>query len=90
MLAVLTTLGILTLFILWGNYQSRYILAAIPFLILFGANLYCELYKRVLRIDQFTPYLIGKTLLWIWALVTLLKAIAINMNLSFPNDFCYF
>lgn len=89
-IAVLATLEILALFVLWGNYQSRYILAAIPFLILLGTNLCCELYKRVLRIDRFAPYLIGKTLLWILALITLLKAIAINMNLSFPNDFCYF
>ena len=50
-----------------GNTDTLHSLGKLPVkiyscrhtvLILFGANLYCELYKRVLRIDQFTPYLI--------------------------------
>ncbi len=75
---------------LYGNYQSRYILMAIPFLMILGAHTWAFVFQKIM----FMPQDVLKKLSYIlWTgllIVSLLKTVLININVSFINNMCYF
>ena len=84
------TLGTLFFYVLWGNYQSRYILTCIPFFLALTAYFIFLLTQKITAIPQ--P-LYRNILFFIMAggiLYALVKTGMINQRLSFPNDLCYF
>ena len=85
----LGALIILLFFILWGNYQSRYILPAIPFLLILASEQIHSLAERIERYPT-RQRLIMKILLICTLAFICVKTFYINFNLSYPNDQCYF
>ncbi len=77
-------------FMTYGAYQSRYILPAIPFLIILGTQLWLELFDRVTQSENTIFYFGGRLLLRSLLFFIILKSININAVLSFGNDMCYF
>ena len=77
-------------YVFWGNYQSRYILSSIPFLLVlaaYGVNL------TMTKILQQSPAIQRNALLTFLLFVIIyafVKTIYINASLSFPNNLCYF
>jgi len=81
---------ILAFFIIWGNYQSRYILAALPFLIILASGVLVRLFDRTNAISQVVKRILVRAVFLIGFFLILQKICFININLSFPHDFCYF
>ncbi len=85
-----TLVVLLAFYIFWGNYQSRYILACVPlFLVLASRMIEVSLEKA-----RTLPHPLGRmTCLFILVLFisyAIMKTYFINLNLSFPNNLCYF
>lgn len=81
---------ILILYIMWGNYQSRYILAAIPFLVILGVHFWTENFEKVKFLKSRLVYALGAGGLTAVMIYTVAKTYAIDLLLSYPNDMCYF
>ncbi len=81
---------ILTFFIMWGNYQSRYILSAIPFLIILGVKLWFQLFNKVSKSSNTLIYFLGRLGLRVLLIYILLKTYLLDVLLSFTNNMCYF
>ncbi len=81
---------ILAFFLLWGNYQSRYILSAIPFLIILGVKLWFQLFNAVSKSNNTFIYFSGRLGLRVVLIYILLKTYLLDVLLSFTNDMCYF
>ena len=83
--------GALILFyMVWRSYQSRYILAAIPFLIVLGVHFWMECFNRVSGNKNQAIYFGGRLALRLFIIYALVKTTYINGLVSFPNDMCYF
>lgn len=80
---------ILIFYIAWGNYQSRYILAAIPFLVILGVHFWTENFEKTISSKNRLVYWAGAGLAAIM-IYSVIKTHAINLHLSYPNDMCYF
>ncbi len=81
---------ILLFFIVWRSYQSRYILPAIPFLVILGVAFFMQVYQRVSASRYFwirVPCAISLKFFLIYVMV---KTCYLNAVVSFPNDMCYF
>ena len=77
-------------YIFWGNYQSRYILSAIPFFLVLAAY---GVHWTMTKTFQQSQALKRNALLTLFVLVVIyafVKTGYINANLAFPNDLCYF
>ena len=81
---------IMIFFLLWGNYQSRYILAATPILIIIGAAFWMELFEKFQRNGKPGVRFVGCGILIILLAFLFLKTNYINFLVSYPNDMCYF
>ncbi len=81
---------ILGFFIIWGNYQSRYIIAAIPFLLILASEALVKWYDYVEKIDGFWPRIILKLGLVFVVGFGVFRTTYVNYYLSFTNDMCYF
>ena len=77
-------------FIAWGNYQSRYILSAIPFLLISGVNVWKDLYERAVQEEVFGKRILLKIFIYGILIYTAFRTLNINMLMSYPHDFCYF
>jgi len=86
----LSSLIILSVFILWGNYQSRYILPITPFLILLGAEMMVRIFDQISSFKSPMIQTISRTFYLLLTFYFFLKVNYINAVLSFPHDFCYF
>ena len=75
---------------LYGNHQSRYVLMAVPFLLILGAALWLDLYQAAGRLqDQRKAWAVSALLLF-FLVAAISKTMLINVSVSFPNDMCYF
>ena len=77
-------------YVFWGNYQSRYILSSIPFLLVLAAYV---VQLTMTKIFQQSPAIRRNALLALLVFVIIyafVKTSYINASLSFPNDLCYF
>lgn len=86
----LSALVILAFFIVWGNYQSRYVLSAVPFLLILATELIVGLYDRIKNIPNLPLRALIKACLVLLVVYSFYKTMFINLFLSFPNDVCYF
>jgi hypothetical protein len=81
---------ILIFYIMWSNYQSRYILAAIPFLVVLGVHFWTENFEKAISVENRLVYVLGTGGLTAVMIYTIAKTYAINLLLSYPNNMCYF
>ena len=86
----LCALTILLFFVFWGNYQSRYILPSLPFLIVLGVQLWVSAHEQVSQSGNMVVRLGGKTFLKFILVYAVLKTYYLDLVLSYPNDMCYF
>jgi 4-amino-4-deoxy-L-arabinose transferase-like glycosyltransferase len=84
------SLLILVFFMAWGNYQSRYILGAIPLLIVLASRTVFIAFERLDHIGRPALRLALLGVLSAFCAYALLKTIAVDILVSFPNDLCYF
>lgn len=86
----ITTLVLLFFYIFWGNYQSRYILACIPLLLVLATHMINLTIVKI--IHQPSPLRRNVLLLSLFLIIlyAVIKTSYINAALSFPNDVCYF
>ena len=90
LLLILCSLWVLSFSILWGNYQSRYILSAVPFLLLLSARLQIWMYDKV---GEYLGPRRGLSVRLVFlALVSyfIFKTLWIDAVLAIPNDIAYF
>lgn len=86
----LQSLIILGFYIFWGNYQSRYILAVIPLMIVLAVGGVWRCYERLNEIKNGPSRRVAKVILIGLLILGVLKILYINTVLSYPNDLCYF
>ncbi|HSA30244.1 MAG TPA: glycosyltransferase family 39 protein [Candidatus Omnitrophota bacterium] len=80
---------ILVFFILWGNFQSRYILSAVPFVVLLTSDFLIKA-LRWMETQPFILRVFEKPLFIVFILYAISKTAMINIHFAFPNDMCYF
>jgi len=81
---------ILIFFVFWGNYQSRYILPAIPFLLVLAASVVVRIFDKIHSSSSLFFRIFGKFGIILLGVLYLAKALYINLMVSYPNDMCYF
>ncbi len=86
----ITAIIILLFFILWGNFQSRYILSTIPFFLLMASDLIFKIFKYIQSLENFFSRLILKFLFVLFLGMCLMKVHHLNVLLSYTNDMCFF
>jgi len=89
-LAFVPAFIILLFFVVWRHYQSRYILPAIPLLVISAIDLILKIFERISRIEDFLPRVMAKTIMLLILTNIIVKNYLINMYVSFPNDMAYF
>jgi len=77
-------------YILWGNFQSRYVLVLPPLLLVLAIKYVADLYERISRSAHDGLRWLGWTALSCLLLFFFLKTSYINFLVSYPNDMCYF
>ncbi|MBN1869148.1 MAG: glycosyltransferase family 39 protein [Candidatus Omnitrophica bacterium] len=81
---------ILSFFILWRNYQSRYILPCLPFLIVLASQFLFKVYDMINKIAYFIPYILSKAVFVLGVIFIIAKTTYVNHIISYPNDLCFF
>ncbi len=82
--------AIIIFFILWGNFQSRYILPSIPFMLLLSSHMIVKAWDAANRLEHLVPRLAVKGSLAAVILYAVMKTALLNAVVSFPNNMCYF
>ena len=77
-------------FIFWGNYQSRYILPAVPWLLILAAYTIVNINKQVMKLKNANLKTVSLVILWTIVGLSIAKAIQIDLLLSITNKPCYF
>jgi len=83
-------LMILVFFTLWKSFQCRYILFAIPLLVILAFELIIVIYERISDFKSFIPRVVLKGLFVLLIFYSASKTFLIDLSLSFTNDMCYF
>ncbi len=86
----LCSLVILGFYTAWGNYQLRYVLAAVPFLMIQAAEMMVWAFRRADAGDDMLMRLSGKAAVLLLFFYALAKVIFVNITVSYPNNMCYF
>lgn len=86
----LTIFIILSFYTIWQAYQSRYIMAALPFLIIIGSHLIISLYHQSCNTYSFLIRMALRTSVVFIVLIMFMKLYIVNISVSFPNNMCYF
>tara|TARA_Y100000031_G_C8003112_1_gene284529 strand:+ start:24 stop:602 length:579 start_codon:yes stop_codon:yes gene_type:complete len=88
----LSSIIVLLFYLLWGNYQTRYILAAMPFLIIIGVSFWQELFEKCasLSVKNYNLGLPCRIFLVSLLVYIFIKTSYLNFLVSYPHDMCYF
>jgi len=86
----LCAMVILLFFIFWGNFQSRYILASLPFLIILAVQFGVNIYEKASRSGNAFLCMGGRISLKLIFVYIIVKSYYLNIMVSYPHDFCYF
>jgi len=81
---------ILSFLLIWESYQSRYILPAIPFLIILGTSFWMRLFQVVSKHSNTLIASSGRIILLLLLCYIFIKTYYLNIGLSYTNDMCYF
>jgi len=77
-------------FMVWKSYQSRYVLSAIPFLIILAVQFLWDTYQLSNESKSWAVQLIRKIILPLALLSIIFKTNLINLLISYPNNLCYY
>ncbi len=77
-------------FILWGNYQCRYFLPAIPWLLLFAAFMIVHIHNNIGLLNNRNMRMTAYVCLWGIVVLCVAKAVQIDILLAWTNKPCYF
>ena len=86
----LIALLILIFFTAWGGFQSRYVLPAIPVLILLGVHAWLKFFEYFSRLPSRNVSWVGRVALLALFVFIVARTLHINDVLSYSNDMCYF
>ena len=86
----LSVVMILGFYVFWGNYQSRYILASIPFLVILAAAVWIKMFDFIVQQKNEGLKFLGQLALLLILVVIFWKTHYVNQLISFPHDMCYF
>jgi len=86
----LATVIYMIFYIFWGNYQSRYILVCIPFLLILSVQILMRIFKYIVKMPLGCKKNIFLFMILMLISFILIKTTYINQILTFSNDFCYF
>lgn len=81
---------IIPFFIFWGNYQSRYFLPAVPWLLLLSAYMVEQFHAKISALSNKNMKIALYVLLWGTVVFCIAKAIQVDMLLAWTNKPCYF
>jgi hypothetical protein len=81
---------ILAFYTLWGNYQSRYILTATPFLMILGVETWLTGFEFFVLHSRRFIRVAGIAALVVLIVFIVLRTFSINVQVSFTNRMCYF
>jgi len=81
---------IIVFFAAWGNFQCRYILPALPFLMILSADYIWRLLGVLARINWVALRLLLQAAVLILVVLAVCKTMLINYEVSFTNNMCYF
>ena len=81
---------IMLFFAAWGNFQCRYILPALPFLMILAFDYIWRLLGHFARIHMVSLRLFCQAVLLILVILSVSKTMLINYEVSFTNNMCYF
>ena len=90
MMPSLAALILLLFYALWQNYQCRYILACVPFLILAGMDCFLFLLRKINDLKVFVVKAFLRLTVLTFFAYALLKTFYVNYAISYPNNLCYF
>jgi len=82
-------MGNLFFYLIWGNFQSRYILSSVPFFLLLSAGFIYKWGKHLSSGNVYWRAALGP-LLAAFVVYSVAKTHHINQVLSFTNNLCYF
>ncbi len=77
-------------FIFWGNFQSRYILPAVPWLLILSAFGIFFVHDKISILENKTKRNVLYVCLWCLVAYAVAKAIQVDMLLAWTNKPCYF
>ncbi len=83
--------GIIALFfVFWGNFQCRYFLPAVPWLLLFAAFMVVYIHDSISSMSNKNKRICAYVLLWGIVTLCIAKAIQVDVLLAWTNKPCYF
>lgn len=90
-LLFLTAAWVMAAFIMLRNFQSRYILPAIPALLILAGDMMVKIWEGLkVRIESKKILIFSQAFLILLIVFFLLKTLAIDLKLAVPNWPCYF
>lgn len=89
-LLIISAFLIMAFFVLWGNYQSRYILPAVPILLILASRFLIWFWDRLRAQPQTLKIKISKAALIGTVGYFILKTINVGIHLALPNNVAYF
>jgi len=90
LMPVIYSFLILVFFIFWGNFQSRYILPAVPWFLLLSAYGILHMHKNICLLQNKYLCTVLWIALWGFTLFGVAKAIQVDVLLAWTNKPCYF
>ncbi|MCA9403343.1 MAG: glycosyltransferase family 39 protein [Candidatus Omnitrophica bacterium] len=81
---------VLAIFTVWGAFQSRYIIAAVPLGILIGANFLYEMWQKTEALESLPARVAGRSAIIVIVFMITARMMFINQFISYTNDMCYF
>ena len=81
---------ILIFFVALRNFQCRYILPALPFLMILASDYIVKLFKKAAAVEYVYLRMFLQAALLVLIVFALSKTFVINQEISFTNDMCYF
>jgi len=81
---------IIVFFAAWGNFQCRYILPALPFLMILSVDYAWRILGRLGRIDSVVLRLLLQSAVLVLIVLAVNKTMLINVVVSYTNNMCYF
>ena len=89
-LPVICSVLIFLFFIFWGNFQSRYILPVVPWMLLLSAYSIFFIHDKITAITNVRNRKVFLAVLWSIVIFGIIKAIEIDILLAWTNKPCYF
>ncbi|MBZ0166882.1 MAG: glycosyltransferase family 39 protein [Candidatus Omnitrophica bacterium] len=89
-LAVITVGIIIIFYISWRNYQSRYILPSLPFLLILSCDTLLQIATRLNKLSHRKFWYAYRGIFYLIWVFSIYHTMIINFALSYTNNVCYY